>query len=123
MSEAVTLTLKKGRLNAKQFVIDGPARCLVGRAPICDLRLPSGADHWTVSRLHCLLDLDPPEIRIRDLGSRNGTFVNGRLIGQRDPVKPIEDAVLLRQPEFLLHPGDEIEVGDLVFELGILPPP
>jgi pSer/pThr/pTyr-binding forkhead associated (FHA) protein len=102
MSEAVTLTLKKGRLKAKQFV-DGPARCLVGRAPICDLRVPSDADHWTVSRLHCLLDLDPPEIHIRDLGSRNGTFVNGKLIGQRNPARPIDEAVLLRQPEFPLQ--------------------
>jgi len=31
-----------------------------------------------------LLDINPPDIRVRDFGSKNGTFVNGEKIGQRE---------------------------------------
>ncbi|MDF0552306.1 FHA domain-containing protein [Kamptonema sp. UHCC 0994] len=40
-------------------------------------------NHRTISRYHCLLDINPPDIRVRDFGSKNGTFVNGKKIGQR----------------------------------------
>jgi pSer/pThr/pTyr-binding forkhead associated (FHA) protein len=36
-----------------------------------------------ISRYHCLLDINSPDIRVRDLGSLNGTIVNGKKIGQR----------------------------------------
>jgi two-component system response regulator GlrR len=67
-------------------VIAGPARpgrrefpagrCTIGSAPSCDLVI---ADP-TVSRFHCELTIDDRRARIRDLGSRNGTFVDGTLI-------------------------------------------
>jgi pSer/pThr/pTyr-binding forkhead associated (FHA) protein len=36
-----------------------------------------------ISRYHCLLDINPPDIRIRDFDSLNGTYVNGECIGRR----------------------------------------
>lgn len=40
--------------------------------------------HDTVSAHHCEIIVNDPEIIIRDLGSRNGTFVDGvQLVGQR----------------------------------------
>jgi transcriptional regulator with GAF, ATPase, and Fis domain len=67
-------------------VIEGPARsthrefaagrCTIGSAPSCDLVI---ADP-TVSRFHCELSISDKWARIRDLGSRNGTFVDGTLI-------------------------------------------
>jgi serine/threonine-protein kinase len=47
----------------------------VGRASDCLIRLPSDLEYCIVSRHHCLLDIAPPEVRVRDLGSLNGTFV------------------------------------------------
>src|SRR5512146_3041638 len=49
------------------------ARCAIGTHESNDLRLTDPR----VSRFHCEIVLDGPEARIRDLGSRNGTIVDG----------------------------------------------
>ena len=54
-----------------------PRKLLIGRAADCDLRLESDF----VSNYHCILLLDEYTLQLRDLGSKNGTFVNGRRIG------------------------------------------
>jgi pSer/pThr/pTyr-binding forkhead associated (FHA) protein len=46
---------------------------LVGRQEDCDLRL----DHKSVSKIHCVLVKTDGLILLRDLGSTNGTRVNG----------------------------------------------
>lgn len=48
----------------------------IGRAAANDLVLDSGR----VSRFHAVLSLDGPTVSITDLGSRNGTYVNGARI-------------------------------------------
>ncbi len=49
----------------------------VGRDPACDIIL---SDDIGVSRRHARLLLLPSAIKLEDLGSRNGTFVDGRLL-------------------------------------------
>ncbi len=49
---------------------------LIGRQEDCDLRL----DHKSVSKMHCVLVKTDGLILIRDLGSTNGTRVNGTRI-------------------------------------------
>lgn len=74
-----------------------PGRTLiVGRTDDCDLPI---ADP-TVSRRHCELDLTDSGLRLRDVGSTNGTFVDGRRV---------REAVAL--------PGAEIAFGKVGFEL------
>jgi pSer/pThr/pTyr-binding forkhead associated (FHA) protein len=65
--------------------------CIIGRNLDCNPQLPSDDFHTCVSRYHCLLDINPPYIRIRDFGSRNGTYVNNRKIGQREANQNPED--------------------------------
>jgi len=56
----------------------------------------------SVSRRHCQFNRDEGVLKIRDLGSRNGTYLNG---------KRIDEAVI--------QAGDYIEVGPLKFVLQI----
>lgn len=49
---------------------------LIGRSAKCDLRLK----HRSVSKLHCLLVRTDGLLLLRDLGSTNGTRVNGQRI-------------------------------------------
>ncbi|HEY2787261.1 MAG TPA: FHA domain-containing protein [Fimbriiglobus sp.] len=49
---------------------------LVGRNDDCDIFL----DHKSVSKLHCILVMTDGLILVRDLGSTNGTRVNGQRV-------------------------------------------
>ena len=49
---------------------------LVGREDFCDLAL----DHKSVSKIHCVLVRTEGLVLVRDLGSTNGTRVNGQRI-------------------------------------------
>lgn len=101
----------EGGLCGQEFVFDGPARCTIGRATDCDIRLPPLAGELAVSRHHCLLEFKPPAARIRDLGSLNGTFVNNTKIGQRSRTESAECADPGPAADRELHDGDEIQVG------------
>lgn len=72
----------------------------VGRAPDAAVRL----EHPSVSRHHARLMVEQGEVRIKDLGSRNGTRVNGERVVD----------------EPLLYSGDVVSVGNvtLVFHRG-----
>ena len=69
----------------------------VGRDASADITLPSP----TTSRQHALLSVEDGAVRVSDLGSMNGTFVNGH---------PVEGTRALRV-------GDGIEFGDVRLRL------
>jgi pSer/pThr/pTyr-binding forkhead associated (FHA) protein len=68
---------------------------LIGRAPDCDLRLRMSE----VSRHHCIIRTTADEVTLVDLGSSNGTFLNGQRV----------------RSQAALHSGDEIRLGDCHF--------
>jgi predicted component of type VI protein secretion system len=69
---------------------------LIGRHPECDVRinLPK------ISRRHCCVALAYDRVLIRDLGSRNGLRVNGKVV-----------------EEARLRAGDEVAIGPLIYRL------
>jgi pSer/pThr/pTyr-binding forkhead associated (FHA) protein len=119
MNSKITLTVTNGTLAGKEYSFDAIDRCVVGRAPDCGIQFPQDAAHMSVSRHHCLLIVAPPTIWVRDLGSRNGTFVNGIKIGQRSD-SPDDDNGSADSPDWQLKDGDEIRVGNTVFHLSIV---
>ncbi len=119
MSTEVTLKVVCGAHVGKEYVFRAPTVCTVGRGANCLLQLPSDLVHLDVSRRHCLLDIAPPDVRIRDLGSRNGTYVNERRIGQRRPGLSRAAASEEELPEYTLEDRDEIRIGGTVFRVHI----
>jgi pSer/pThr/pTyr-binding forkhead associated (FHA) protein len=65
--------------------VDHPT-VMVGRHAQSDARLDS---QW-VSRRHCILTDDGGEVVVRDLGSTNGTSINGRRV-ERGRLKPSDE--------------------------------
>jgi serine/threonine-protein kinase len=75
---ALTLRVLTGAAAGRTHWADGPGTVLVGRSSRCGLMLPSGeAGDLRVSHSHALVEYNPPACRVYDLGSRNGTRVNG----------------------------------------------
>jgi pSer/pThr/pTyr-binding forkhead associated (FHA) protein len=70
---------------------------VVGRGPECHVRPNSEL----ISRQHCLLRIHGAHVHVRDLGSTNGTLVNGKLL--------VEELALVH--------GDILQLGPLVLEL------
>ena len=67
-------------------------RIVLGRSPRCDVQIEESG----VSRQHAALEcIGDGTVQIVDLGSRNGTFVNGERVSRRT-----------------LQDGDKIQIGD-----------
>ncbi|HEY6981662.1 trypsin-like peptidase domain-containing protein [Reyranella sp.] len=79
----------------EQFPVDGLAELSIGRDPGCNIVFDSGRDDY-VSRRHAAIRIENGErFKLVDLGSRNGTRLNGEVV----------------TAETELSPGDTIELG------------
>lgn len=94
----VKLKVLSGASAGKEITV--PTKELViGRGDECHLRPRSDS----VSRRHCVITVEDSRVSVRDLGSRNGTVVNGETITK----------------EHILEAGDNLRVGRLEFEVCI----
>ena len=108
------------KMDAKLVAVGGP---LIGKTfPITGQEVSVGRDksstlclnYGQVSRHHCLIKRDRQGFKITDLGSSNGTFVNGvpirdQLLKHGDQIKVVSSLFL-----FLLDEGEELVPPDLV---------
>lgn len=118
MTTSVTLEVTHGPLTGATFFLPNNSRWVVGRDANCSVQLPGGGFNQTASRRHCCIRVDRPTVVLRDLGSLNGTFVNGTCIGKRHlPGDETEMEPFLT--EVILHDGDILEVGMTRFRVGI----
>lgn len=90
----VNLRVLAGPYKGRVFTFSQVDTFLIGRTNDSHLSLP---DDRFFSRHHCLLEINPPRCFLRDLGSTNGTFVNGK-----------------RVSEVSLNNGDQIQGGATV---------
>src|SRR3954471_17860262 len=95
----VQLIVVQGKSEGKTIPLSGPV-FKIGRGETCHLRPNSER----VSREHAEFSVTAESVTIRDLGSRNGTLVNGKA---------------LTQP-LTLKDRDVVQVGPLTFAVSIL---
>jgi transcriptional regulator with GAF, ATPase, and Fis domain len=93
---APSLTCVSGPLAKQSFTLEG--ELTIGRDSSNTLTVSDAA----LSRRHCTIIQNSDGYLIRDLGSHNGTFVNGDKVSERE-----------------LENGDHIQVGDSIFEFTI----
>jgi anti-anti-sigma factor len=91
------LVVQVGPLKDRAFAVNA-ARFVIGRDPSCSLRPNS----QSVSRFHAAIEAREGRFFLRDLGSTNGTILNGRT---------------LRGDEAEVAHGDRIQVGPIVLAL------
>lgn len=76
-----------------RYAVVGTAELVIGRSLSCALAV----DHGSVSRVHASVRIVGDACEIADLGSSNGTFVNGRRVrGTPVPIGPNDDVRLGR---------------------------
>lgn len=83
-----------GTISGKMFLVDGTK--VIGRDPGCDIII--AGPH--VSRRHAELSIRGGKLWVKDLGSSNGTFVNGK-----------------RMEEVALKNGDEVKFDAMAFKI------
>lgn len=96
----VTLNVVAGPQTGRTFTFDQHDTFMIGRSEDSHFCLPH--DRF-FSRHHCLVEIAPPQAFLRDLGSTNGTFVNG-----------------LRVESTYLKHGDRIQGGETVLEVQVI---
>jgi pSer/pThr/pTyr-binding forkhead associated (FHA) protein len=119
VSAKVHLKVKQGKDAGKIFAFTEHDTFIFGRMPDCHACIP---DDGQVSRHHFILEANPPQACLRDLGSLNGTWVNGKKFGGRPKGETAEEGAKRRHPEVALKHGDRIKVGRTELEVSIEQP-
>ena len=99
----VTLHVVAGPQTGREFAFDQHDTFMIGRSEDAQFCLPQ--DRF-FSRHHCLLEIAPPQCFLRDLGSTNGTYVNG-----------------IRVETAHLKHGDRIQGGETVLQVAVAADP
>ena len=93
----LALVMVKADGTSKEVKLE-KGHAIIGRDEAARIRIPLGA----VSRKHCEIKIEDDEVVVQDLGSSNGTYVNGKRVKQAE-----------------LAPGDLLGVGPVVFVVRI----
>jgi pSer/pThr/pTyr-binding forkhead associated (FHA) protein len=93
----VKLVMFKGNGQQKDFPVVNPVT-VIGRGENCDLRIPL----LSVSRRQCEIRLAGENLKVKDLASSNGTYVNNKRVN-----------------EVVLKAGDRLVIGPVVFTVQI----
>jgi predicted component of type VI protein secretion system len=91
---AVSLVIKKGRKKGAEYTIS-MGRTVIGRGTGADIII----DDPAVSRMHAAIEFMKTKFVLKDLGSANGTLLDGKSINEAD-----------------LSHGSRFQIGDTIIE-------
>lgn len=114
MSAKVTLSVEKGPDKGRVEVFEERESLTIGRGvnEDCNFLIPDTPETRTVGRYHCMMEIVPPEVVVRDFGSLNGTFLNGKEIGRREAGMSAEEGWKMKSNEFEMKDGNTIELSN-----------
>src|ERR1041384_87818 len=96
----IILTVIAGPHKGLEFSFDRHDTFLVGRSRHAHFQLPAKDKYF--SRIHFMMEVNPPECRLIDMGSHNGTYVNG----ERTLTADLKD-------------GDQIRAGHTILRIRV----
>ena len=96
----VFLTVTAGPHKGREFSFDRHDTFLVGRSRHAHFQLPAKDKYF--SRIHFMMEVNPPQCRLIDMGSHNGTYVNGTQVLAAD-----------------LKDGDQIRAGHTILRVEV----
>jgi serine/threonine-protein kinase len=96
----ITLSVTSGPCTGQVFSFSGHDVFLVGRSRRAHFRLPDDDEYF--SRLHFMVEVNPPHCLLADMGSKNGTAVNGAKVSSVE-----------------LNDGDLIQAGTTVLRVSL----
>lgn len=94
----IVLRVTDGPRAGREFVAENHEAFVVGRSPLVSFPIP---EDDALSRYHFLIEFHPPACLLRDLESRNGTFVND---------KPARGSVRLREGDVVAAGGSRFAI-------------
>ena len=98
-TQVVKLSVVEGPHKGQHFDLSGHDTFLFGRSKHAHFQLPPADKYF--SRIHFMVEANYPNCRLTDMGSHNGTYVNGKRV----------------YSSLDLHEGDQIKAGHTVFSL------
>ncbi len=111
------LIVTEGISTGKNFPLnepgpEGPAHIIIGRDPGVDFLIDSPG----ISRRHAQITIQDDQCTLEDLGSSNGTFLNGERLSQPRRLRN-GDVIRLGQAVTLQYQGETREAAATMFEL------
>ncbi len=98
----IYLLVEKGPVEGEKFKVSESGKTLVGRARVCDVSIVD----FKLSRIHCEIEASNGKFILRDMGSRNGTFLNDQKVAG----------------DLELKDGDIVRIGDTHMHFTIMEP-
>lgn len=110
-AEFPILIAQTGPLNGQRWVLD--RELVVGRDPSCSLVI----NDRQVSRYHVRFELTPQGVFLEDLGSKNGTYLNGKRINEIQSLSDGDSVQVALVQHFTFFSSD----ATMPLDTGVLP--
>jgi pSer/pThr/pTyr-binding forkhead associated (FHA) protein len=87
MTATLRLTVLTGPHKGNRFCWRGKTAVMLGRAAECPVCFCGDQRDQSISRRHCQVSFEPPLMRVCDLDSANGTYINGRRLTEAESAR------------------------------------